>query len=588
MPKDKILQILSKYGMDLQSCAPFFYDVDGQIGLVYQFSHIYYGILTRVLKITSEEQLEEFAYQYWWYQKYAKTYQVRIELSNYDNLFEVPYFVRMGKYLQSSDMKELLLKPELLFEEQKTTRTFQKHLRTVNILIEIISLKKKMIHDTFQNAKELKQKLLKKENEFIKLYNLYQKDENLLDFVKEEIDIEVEELEDENYFKRLSKIQQKENIEELDDFIRLLWQTLQLMESDEDYLKHKYLCMTVPIDLEELQKMKNYIEILLEKKKGIFSKKEDPNIELRNIKQQSETKNIMKEEDYISHERKQIFDKYSIISEMDYETLGDYLNDLDNMGILIPKESEYLNFDEFMNHQEFIERMKEIEQNLSNHEIQCLAVYHSFLEPLCDIVLEQLLVNIADDAIISLLLQEHQEEVIEAMLHLGDGENVFIRMQKMRIIDLSSSEAFLRSIILVCKTIRMMKKFYISGDITVFGQSIKEDIDNSLYHANFKTVGSPIQKSNANIHDIIRIERHVPFLYFSKCYMFRDPFFHDYALLEDTRDDILLILKDYQVNWENSAIIKVSRFVIENKNEKEVTSFCLEKIDEYRNITVSF
>lgn len=587
MPKDKVLQILSKYGMDLQSCAPFFYEVDGQIGLVYQFSHIYYGILTRVLKIINEEQLEEFAYQYWWFQKYAKKYQVRMELSNYNDLFAIPYFVRMGKYLSSNDMKNILLYPDLLFEEQKTSRAFQKLLRTANILIEIIYLKKKECSDTSLQAKTLQEELIQQENELILSYNQYQKDEDLLDFVPED-NYEIEELEEEDYFNKLSSIQQKEDLTEIKTFIDFLWDTLKQIESDERYLKNKYTLITIPFRLEDIRKMKVYMDELINKKKGIFTKKEDPKIELKNINNQSEIKKITKESDFISHEKEKINSKYSIITEMDYETIGDYLNDFDNLGIFMPENSDDINFEDLSNHQEFIDHMKEIEQNLSNHEIQCLAIYHSFLEPLCDIVLEQLLVNVVDDAIITFVLQEHHDEVIEAMLHLGDGENVFIRMQKMRLIDLCNPESFLRSIILVCKTIRMMKKFYVAGELTVFGQSLKEDLNVSLYHANFKTVGAPIQKNNANVHDIIHIQRYIPFLYFSKSYTFRDPFFHDYSIQEDTKDDILIILKDYQVNWENVAIIKVSRYVIDEKVLKEVHSFKLEKIDEYRNISVTF
>lgn len=586
--KDKMLEILSKYGMDLNDCAPFLYEDNNKIGVVYSFTHEYYGLLTRVFFPDNEAELETFAYQYWWYQNHAQTYEVKLELDDYNCLEVKPHFVRNEKIITSEEMRQLLIHPDYFLKEQEDDKLFQKLLRTANLLIDIMTLKNKMILDTYDHVMDLRRELVKQENEFIQLYNRYQKTNLALKDleVKKKDDFEQQNFEE--IFETFKRIQKKEDLPILKDFINMLWAQLKKMETNLKHLKNKYALTTLPMDLEVIRKKKSYLESLFNRKKSIFQKKVDPDIELKKIDEEKEKKGVISENDYIAEQTNLLSDKYSIINQDSYDTLGDYLNDFDNMGILVPNSNDNDYFQHDITHDAFLKRMKDIYENLSNHELQCLLIYHSFLEPLCDIILTQLLERVEESFIVSDLLKLRKDDVIDSMQHLGDAENVFVRMQKMRMLDLSSPETFLHSLVLACKTLMTLKRFYVPGEITVFGQSKKEDIDFLIYHANFKTTAAPIQqKGISNVHDIIKIKERVPFLFFSNYYSFRDPFFHDYTLQEEQREDILILLKDYQLNWENAAFVSVARYRMK-RNGKNIIKIDLEKIDQYRYLTVSF
>lgn len=587
--KEKMLQILSKYGLDLNGCAPFFYEQDGKEGLIYQFSHEYYGLLTRFFSANTERELEDFVYQYWWYQNYANLYEVNIVLDNYESFLATPHFVRMGKRLSSKDMKDLLSKPDYFLEEQKNAKIFYKLLRTANLLLEIMKLKYQVVLDTSESVWELKKEQGRQENEFEQLFYRYKKINKTISSSDKK---RPEVLKKPNFLgwkEDLKRIEKQEDITELKLFIETLWNHLKEIEMNTSYLKNKHALIKLPLILEDIRKKKIYMESLFNKKKGLFQKKVEPDIELNRIDEESETKKIVSENEYIANELRRLSDKYSIISEMDYATLGDYINDFDNMGIALPIIRDTDLTRHAISREDFLKRMEEIERNLTNHEKHCLTIYHSFLEPICDAVMALLLQNTDDNIIVKKVLKDYKEDIMDSMLHLQDAENVFIRMQQMKVLNLSSSEEFVNSLIFVCKTLITMKQFYVPGVITVFGRSSKDDLNISLYHANFNSMKAPTQHfGNNEMHDIIELKERIPFLYFSKYYDFHDPFFHDYTLEAEPREDVLLLLKDYHVDFSKAVIIKVARYKIEQQSGKDVLKVGMENVSEYRHLTVTF
>ncbi len=586
--KEIILKLLAKYGLDSVYHDPYLYEKDGHFGLVYSFSHVHYGFLTRAVFFSQEEEMDDFLYQYWWYKKYGTNYQVTLELDNYE-VFEVrPQFFYQGKDINAQGMKDLLVDALEIQSDQKSVKFYQRLIRTARILLEAIELKTKVQFDTFKSVKELDNEWKRQENEFLQLYNRHQKDHKPLLEVEDDHEDFVRPHELDDFSLQLDWFLKHESEEELRGFIVTLWTALHSLEKDIRHLQNKYLLIKLPLDLDDVRKKKVYMENLLNKKKGLFSKKEHPLTELMKIEENSETKKIVPMEDYIKNEEKRLEEKYAVISEMDYVTLGDYLNEFDNLGIdcsLDIKEEKVL---KKYSHDELLSSLKEIYNHLSLDEQMTLAVYHSFLSPLCDEVLLRLMDGEEVVAIQNFLKSHYLEEVGNAMNVIMDAENVFIRMKKMKMLSLSSVDHFCSSLIQVCKSLLAITAFQISGISYYFGKSLLEDQEFLLYHASCRNSGCPNQRKGAfDVHDIIELHEMIPLWFCPSYYSLKDPYFHDYSLQEiDNNENVLLNFKNCRVNWKDSVIINVSRYKIE-RSGKVVSQVRLLKTEVFRRIVVT-
>lgn len=583
--KERLLELLSKFGMDLNYHDPFLYERKGKYGLVYTFSHSFYGILTRAVFFENEQDAYEFLYQYWWYKKYGETYHVSISLSDYESFEVSPSFMYLGQKITSEEMKELLILPSQASYTSKKVRTYQRYLRTAQTLMQILKLKIKFQDDTQNSVYDLRLELQKQQNEYIQLLNRYEKTNRPLD--KEEIQIIENEYDLKDFEEQLTTFERNENIEELKVFIQSLWQELFSIECMEQHLKNKYSLIKMPLELEDIRKKKSYLESLFNKKKTLFSKKEHASEELQKIDDLSEIKKIVNVEDYINNELKRLEEKYSIIDEMDYTTLGDYLNEFDNMGvnISIPSDDKSTRC---LYHDELISEMVQNVDSFNVLERQSVSIYHSFLENLCDEILIKLIDHFDDMKIVDYILQNHLEEINNDIRVLSDPENVFIRMKKMKILSLTNPESFCKSLIEVCKTVLAMKNYFASSWVYLFGKSkMKNDLP-LLYHASCNSSSSPAQvKGEYDVHDILKVQSGVNILFFSYYYSLKNPYFHDDSLEEKTnREDVLLILKNYQVNFSKSDILNVVRYKV-LKNGKIVSGVEKLTTDYYRHITVT-
>lgn len=585
--KEKMLELLSKFGMDLNYHDPFLYERDGKYGLVYTFSHPFYGLLTRVLFLESEEEMEEFLYQYWWYKKYGETYHVIMSLNNYEQLEVQPVFLFHGNEITSDDMKALLVDPLKEIHSSKKVKEYQRYLRTAHILIDILNLKVKFQQDTYKSVLDLELEFQKQENELIQLLNRYEKTNEPL----KELELETSEKQDfeiSDFQHQLEFLSEYENLDDLKTFIDSLWKMLLSYESDDGHLQNKYLLIKMPLELNDIRKKKDYLESLFNKKKGLFFKKEHVREHLVKIDEMSEVNKIVKMEDYIQNEKKRLNEKYSIIDEMDYTTLGDYLNEFDNMGIDVPFENSESSMNLELSHDDLIKEFTTSLSSLNVIERQCSFIYHSFLESICDEILLLLMDAQKEQEILAMLMQKYTDELTRALQVLSDPENVFIRMKKMKLLSLSNLRSFCMSLIEVCKTLLSMKGFMLSSICYVFGKSQKEAPIPKFYHASCKSSMSPTQVKGAyDIHDILEIHPGVSCYFFSSYYSLKDPYFHDDSLVEEqNREDILLFLKDYKVNFKKSDILKVARYKID-KNEKMVEEIRLLKTDFYRHVMIT-
>lgn len=584
--REKLLELLSRYGFETKYNDPFLYEQDGKYGLVYRFSHAFYGLLTRVLFLDNENEILEFLYQYWWYKKYGEEFDVMVELDDYEILEIIPKFKLGDRVLTSKDMKNMLLDPDELYKDEKNMKLYQRYLRTANILIQIMREKIKTQNDTQRNVIELDNELKRQENEFLQLFNRYQKDNKPLHVIKKDEENFSLPHEIDDLTLQLEWFSKHESMSELKEFIDSLWQSLLSLETSKQYLEHKYLLVKLPLDLEDVRKKKAYMEFVFNRKKGLFSKKEQVIDSLKKIEESSESKKIVSMKDYIKNEVQRLKDKYSIISEMDYTTLGDYLNEFDNLGIQVPFDLKEVVIKKYT-YSKFVQQLEDIYQSLSREEQQSLSIYHSFLEPICDVIMNYVTDRHFEEEIERFLEERYANDLQDAMRVLSDPENVFVRMKQMKLLSLSSRSSFCKSLIQVVKTVASIQSFHIPGICYIFGKSSKSDQNFSIYHASCRAVGSPAQKrGNYDIQDIIELHENVLFQYFPTFYFLRDPYFHDDTLEEEKREDILLNFRNYQVNFKNSDIIRVARYRIV-KDGKDVTNIQLMATENYRHIVVT-
>lgn len=585
--KEKLLELLSKFGMDLSYHDPFLYERDNKYGLVYTFSHAFYGILTRVFFSDDEAEVEEFLYQYWWYKKYGETYHVTMELKSYDTFEMKPFFLLHERELSSQDMKELLVVPFQSTYTSKQLRLYQRYLRTARMLVSILELKIKFQEDTFHSVLDLNTELVKQKNEYIQLLNRYEKTNRPLEELDHNKELQVD-YHIETFQKQLLDFETQEDIEELKAFIDTLWQKLFSVEGNIEHLQNKYSLILYPLKLEDLRAKKNYLETLFNKKKSLFSKKENAMLELQKIDERSEVKKIVKMDDYIQNEMKRLDEKYSIIDEIDYTTLGDYLNEFDNMGVDITFDVEGAVFKPAFSHHELLESLSSRNMSKTIVERQCMSIYHSFLEPICDDILELLLEEANEKLIVESIIKKHSKDLQRSLMVLSDPENVFVRMKKMKLLSLTNLKSFCISLVDVCKSILTMDQDLLERKCYVFGKSKKNDPLPFIYHASCKSSTSPAQKKGEyDIHDVLEIDPGVGFSIFTSYYTLKDPYFHDDTLVEEaTREDVMIFLKKYQVKYLKSDILKVVRYKVD-KNDKIVKNIQELRTDYYRHIIVT-
>jgi hypothetical protein len=590
--KDEIIKILSKYGMDSKYHAPYLYEENGRFGLIYSFTHPFYGFLERVKWFLSSLEAEEFIYQFWWYQKYHDQFAVQIQLDNFEKKDPNVQFIFHDKVLSASLMKKMLIDPNEMPKEEKKQRIYQRLLRTCRLLIAIIEEKIKVQNDTYRNVFELDLEYRRQENEFFQLYNRYKKEHHPLHVITDE-PLELVQLDEslKSLNAQVDYFAKHTSFEEIKKFIDSLWDMLHTMEEEKGYLQNKYLMFKLPIDLEDIRKKKSYMELVFNKKKGFFSRREHVKEALLKIDSESEAKKIIGMKDFIQNEIKRLEEKYSIIEEMDYATLGDYLNEFDNLGIVSPFDSLEKPKEKVYTRDELLKHYREIYDTISFQDQEYLAVYHSFLQPLCDEMLTSILNDLSKEMTIKQMIQKKAKEIEQAISVLMDPENVFLQMKKMKCLTFYNETNFLESLYHVCQNILKIQAFSINGTAYLFGKSMK-DKSYSFYHASLKNVLAPVQtKGHFDVQDILEIHSSVSLLFLPFFYEVRDIYFHDNTVEEKIdREDVLLILKNYQVNFDNSDIIKVSRFQTQESLEnsyKILHNMKLVRKESYRHIIIT-
>ena len=107
MQKENLLILMIKYGFHSFNKEPFLYEGKNEIGIAYTFKDPFYGTLTRIFIPETPKDAENFLAQYYWYKKNGQSYNVRIELDDYETEKPKLTFMQNQKPLTLKEMQNL-------------------------------------------------------------------------------------------------------------------------------------------------------------------------------------------------------------------------------------------------------------------------------------------------------------------------------------------------------------------------------------------------------------------------------------------------------------------------------------------------
>ena len=288
MNKEMILNLLRQYGFGLNQKDPYLYDGELGLGIVYTFKDPFYGILTRVYQAPSLKEYEDFLNKYSWYKKNGQKTRVKICLENYKEIVANPKFIYQEKEKNYQELQDIAQnKKETVLKEKNYIKKLR---RTVNILMQILDIKRKLQIETRKNYEEFYQNYITKKEAFEKELANYlkekqeEKETSMPTFIEDLKDVEINKLRLE-LEKDLTKEELEQQIYNLTDFIKEL-------EVDEEYLKNKYQLICLPLQIKEIKEKEQVLESY-KKKISLFNKKEKLLKELQDIEEKSTLKSIV-------------------------------------------------------------------------------------------------------------------------------------------------------------------------------------------------------------------------------------------------------------------------------------------------------
>ena len=312
MNKKDILKLFKKYSFDSSIKEPFLYEDKDKLGIYYTFKDEIYGSLNRVFLPNDLIDCEWFLKNYYAYQN---SHCNLIKLASYNDPYARPEFI---------DNIELL-------DENIVVNCFddEPYYRSAKMLIKIIKEKMDLSLLTYENVKKLtekytriKQELAKKRKspeELISVYNPKQ--------------IEKIKIKQDNIVKELNnKLKNCQTKEELKKIIDELINYLKSLELEDSLINNKYFMLKIPIEIEQLkEEIKLYDEyniVKLKKKRKIELEEKIKELEIKHAKNK-----VISLATFMKKEMQNINEKYNLVSDIDYNTIADYLIEFDNLNI---------------------------------------------------------------------------------------------------------------------------------------------------------------------------------------------------------------------------------------------------------------
>jgi len=562
--QEELLKLFTMYGFHSLKKEPFLYVKEDTLGITYTFKHPFYGTLTRNYIPKDLEDAKNFLERYYWFKKKNTLNKIEIELTDYKD--ENPIF----NYIQDGKKIELLNTNKEKAKEEKQEEAYLKKVRrTLSILLEVINEKIKIQKATYQNLIHLTNELIKKENILSSKMKEYKK----ISFEeKKEIKEETLSNDEQSILKSWQK--QIDSINEknlLEDFVYTLTDYLKKLEIDEGLLKNKYELIKIPLQINIIKEKIKVIDLAMNKKKSLFSKKDDTEQKFLEIESQSTLKDIVTYKQYKENELNRIEEKYSIIPDLDIRTIGDFFIEFDNLKLKEPEieQEEKItekSFEETMTYLEksFLERTKEEQEYL--------------------ILFEYLIKNIIKGS------KKDIEKNIEELINtLENPNNIMIKIKYFKNINTNSIEDCLNSIEKELKKIDKIKPTPLIGNINIFWKAPKIMTKTDILKASSKRILAPSQDLNENDVTYIGTLKKDSSVIFIPDEITPDIKDNEILSLQSKRPFFLIDLQKNIIKNEKNDIIKVIDYLPEKEikqNLTVVTNLKSNKINLYKKVEI--
>lgn len=557
MNKEMILNLLRQYGFGLNQKDPYLYDGELGLGIVYTFKDPFYGMLTRVYQAPSLKEYEDFLNKYSWYKKNGQKTRVKICLENYKEIMANPKFIYQGKEKNYQELQDIAQnKKETVLKEKNYIKKLR---RTVNILMQILDIKRKLQIETRKNYEEFYQNYITKKEAFEKELANYlkekqeEKETSLPPFIEDLKDVEINKLRSE-LEKDLTKEELEQQIYNLTDFIKEL-------EVDEEYLKNKYQLICLPLQIKEIKEKEQVLESY-KKKISLFNKREKLLKELEDIEEKSTLKSIVTYKHYKENEEKRIIEKYAMIPDLDMRTIGDFLAEFDNIKFeemtYTSEEKEEYSFEEIM------EEVESDYQNRSKEEQDFLVGYAYLLNVI------------------------KTNRISEFFNMLRNPNNVMVRVKYFQDIDFTSENKCALTIKKYMKKINSIISYPLIGNLNVFFIDNKIMTSDKVIKASSKKAQAPVLTNGDEVTYVCNLKKGIS-TYFIPCELKEDIYNDGNLILASDRSLFLIDLSNLVIKKDNDDMLKVVQYEMVKEMKEDylqADDFKSKKILMYRNITI--
>ncbi len=572
LDKESVLNVLKKYGYNSLNRAPFLYQDKKKIGIYFVWPHKHFGSLERVLFFNTIEEVEEEVYKYWWFSNNKNKYPIFVEFDDYETLSPKVTYTYKGNPLSMEGIKNLQENASY-FKDPKDTIKKQELLRTATILILVLKEKLRIQNNTYQKVAELKEIYQELKGEYQNKLSLYKKG------IEEETNhFEIKSSDTDEVDTLLSKLHSEltslETIEEIENFINLLYTYFVNLESSTTALQNEYLLKRYPYEIDDLQKKIAILDEALNAKKKLFQTKQDPYTLLSSVDNLSQCKKMVDIKTYVETEKKNIEEKYQSREGISENVLGDYLVNFEKLNIELPPMIENNEYEEF-DKDDLLATLKKMFEDLSEKEKSACYIATSFLRDCLIILMKNHIENERDisKVINKLILDNKIHYFNEAYSILDDYKNIKIKVKYFTIIKMKNFETFMLSLLEVIDILKKMNEslnksfyaYYIDREKEIINLYLK-----NIVHLNKKE--TYIAKFMPNV-----------LLYYSPVAITRQlDIVNDYELVE-RNTDIIFLLKD-RIKIQTSETSKtVVKYEIEKSKKKDYT--IIESVKEKNKCT---
>ncbi len=535
MVKKDLLKLFKKYGFDSSLKEPFLYDSKEGLGIYYTFKDENYGSLNRVFLPATEEEAEWFLKNYY---AYKVAHCNVIKLSSYSDIFAKPIFEENIEVLDENSY-------ELFYDEP--------YCRSAKLIIKIIEEKMALSLLTYENVKRLTEKYTKVKQELWQKLNKKSVDVSefnpaLLLKIKEQQQAILTDLNN-----SLASCKSKNDFKVLiDDLISYL----RSLELEDSLVNNKYFMLKIPIEIEQL---KEEISLIDEYAKIKLKKKQKLELEsrLKQLQEKHAKNKIVSLGSFVKDEERRVNEKYNMISDIDYDSIADYLIEFDNLKIneevnVLEKQGLKILNDKFM-------QLDDKDKNTLY-----LATFFQYFLGNYD----------------KYMVSDYYKMIL-------NPNNVLAKIRVFKDIDVSSLSNFEKSINDCFKKIEKIPKIVMPCDIKLYFKTDR-NITSNLIIASSKKACMPKFDSDEPCYYIMMLKKG-SVINFVPSKLTNLVTNDDKIVLKDGNPLFIIDLEKNKFISDNNGIIKVVNVKIDGKATTDivtVTKVKIDKIDYYKNVVV--